>query len=196
MFPLTYICRHGQTDWNAERRLQGQHETDINDIGRAQADGNGRALGLVLGDEVHSFRFLSSPMRRTRETMERIRAAMGLDPLDYETDDLLKEVSFGDWQGFTLAELDAREPGTSARRDADKWYHVPPGNTAESYAMMALRVARWLETHDRQSVVVAHGGIVRALFHLVGGLSGEEASMMDVPQDRILKLEGTSLIWL
>ena len=196
MYPLTYICRHGQTDWNAERRLQGQHETDINALGRAQADGNGRALGLLLGEAAGSFRFIASPMRRTRETMERIRAAMALDPAAYETDDLLKEVSFGDWQGFTLPELDAREPGTSALRDADKWNHLPPGNSAESYAMMALRVARWLETHDRQAVIVAHGGIVRALFHLVGGLSGEEASMMDVPQDRILKLEGMRLAWL
>src|SRR5690606_32233692 len=77
--PTIYLVRHGQTDWNAEYRLQGQADTDLNETGRAQAGRNGRRLAGLVADPA-GFDFVSSPMRRTRETMERLRAAMGLDP--------------------------------------------------------------------------------------------------------------------
>ena len=107
MYPLVYIVRHGQTAWNAEFRLQGQADTDLNALGREQATGNGRRLADLVGDP-GEFDFVASPMRRTRETMERIRAAMKLDPLAYRTDIRLIEVNFGDWQSFTFAELETR----------------------------------------------------------------------------------------
>ena len=195
MYPLTYISRHGQTDWNVEKRLQDQMETDINAVGQAQADANGQRLATLIKGDPASYRFVASPMRRTRETMERIRRNMGLDPSVYATDELLKELSFGEWQGFTFPELDAVTPGTSTMREADKWNFRPPGAAAESYAMLAGRVRRWLATLDRPTVCVTHGGIIRSLFHIVEGLSGEEAAMMSVPQDRLLVLEGNRLAW-
>src|SRR5690242_2840143 len=110
MYPLVYIARHGQTEWNAEHRLQGQADTDINTLGRKQAAFNGRRLAELIG-KGPDFDFVASPMRRTRETMQLMREAMGLDPLAYRTDPRLVEISFGDWQGFTFAELEARFPG-------------------------------------------------------------------------------------
>jgi broad specificity phosphatase PhoE len=77
MTPLIYFVRHGQTPWNAEQRLQGQADIDINAVGREQADRNGRRLAELIPDPA-VFDFVASPMRRTRETMERARAAMGL----------------------------------------------------------------------------------------------------------------------
>ncbi|MGY2994394.1 broad specificity phosphatase PhoE [Mesorhizobium sp. URHB0026] len=103
MYPLVYIVRHGQTAWNAEFRLQGQADTDLNALGLEQASANGRRLAALVGAP-QEFDFVASPMRRTRETMERIRAAMRLDPLAYRTDIRLIEVNFGDWQSFTFAE--------------------------------------------------------------------------------------------
>ncbi|MCB1382511.1 MAG: histidine phosphatase family protein [Notoacmeibacter sp.] len=196
MYPLTYFSRHGQTDWNVEKRLQGQMETDINPLGQAQADGNGRRLAQAIKGDPASYRYVASPMRRTRETMERIRRNMGLDPLVYETDRLLMELSFGDWEGHTFAELDALKPGTSHLRDSGKWNFCPPGEGAESYAMLAARVARWLEGLERPTVCVTHGGIIRSLFHLVEGMDGEEAATLNVPQDRLLVLEGNRLSWV
>lgn len=193
--PLVYLVRHGQTDWNVERRLQGQADTDINDVGRRQATANGELLATIV-DDAQRFDFVASPLRRTRETMERIRAAMGLDPTDYRTDDRLKEIHFGDWQGFTYPELEVRQPGSRARRSVDKWNFLPPGAGAETYATLALRVSDWLETLDRPTVCVAHGGVVRAVFRIVGGLSPEDCAMMDVPQDRILRIEDGALVWL
>ena len=77
---LIYMIRHGQTDWNAEGRLQGQQNIDLNALGREQASRNGEDLLALIGDRVGDFAFVASPLARTRETMELLRAAMGLDP--------------------------------------------------------------------------------------------------------------------
>jgi len=193
--PLVYLVRHGQTDWNVERRLQGQADTDINAVGRLQATANGEHLAAIVGDAA-AFDFVASPLRRTRETMERIRAAMGLDPAGYRTDDRLKEIHFGDWQGFTYPELELSQPGSGARRSRDKWHFLPPGVGAETYAALTERVSGWLETIDRPTICVAHGGIVRAVFRIVGGLTPEECAVMDIPQDRILRIAGGALEWI
>lgn len=195
MYPLVYFVRHGQTQWNAESRLQGQADTDLNALGREQASHNGQRLaGLVHNPE--EFDFVASPMRRTRETMERLRAAMKLDPLAYRTEPLLVELSFGDWQGFTFAELEARDPGSTRQRSLDKWNFQPPGEGAESYQMLLERVKPWFDALDRDTVCVTHGGVVRALFRVVLGMPMREAVRMDVPQDRLLRLQGRSLEWL
>lgn len=195
MYPLVYIARHGQTEWNAEARLQGQADTDLNALGREQASRNGRRLAEFVHNP-QDFDFVSSPMRRTRETMERLRAAMKLDPHAYRTEPLLVELSFGDWQGFTFAELEARDPGSTRQRRLDKWNFQPPGEGAESYQMLLERVKPWFEALDRNTVCVTHGGIVRALFRLVLGMSAQDAVRLDVPQDRLLRLEGRRLEWL
>lgn len=193
--PLLYVVRHGQTAWNAEHRLQGQADTDLNETGKLQASHNGRALAGLLG-AAEDFDFVASPMRRTRQTMERVRTAMGLDPAAYRTDLRLKELHFGDWQGYTYADLEIRSPGSAARRDLDKWNFLPPGKDAESYAMLAARVGTWLDEVAGPSVCVAHGGVVRALFRLVGGLDEADCANLDVPQDRILRIEGRGIEWM
>ncbi len=193
--PTVYFVRHGETDWNAEARLQGQADTDLNDKGRAQASANGRSLAGLIPDPA-MFDFVASPMRRTRETMERLRVSMGLDPSGYRTDPCLVEVNFGDWQGHTFAELEAVDPGCFARRQTDKWAFVPPGEGAESYAGLAARVRPWLEGIERDTVCVTHGGVLRAVFMLSGALEPNEAVMLPIPQDRILRLAGSRLEWI
>ena len=195
MTPLLYVVRHGQTPWNAEQRLQGQADIDINTVGREQADRNGRRLAELIPDP-ENFDFVASPMRRTRETMERARAAMGLDPMAYRTDPRLVEVNFGDWQGFTFAELEARAPGTSTARQHDKWDFVPPGEDAESYEMLACRIRPWLVETSRPTVCVTHGGVMRAIFRLVEDLPKNKAAALEIPQDRVLRVESGRLDWL
>ncbi|PBC02014.1 histidine phosphatase family protein [Mesorhizobium sp. WSM3860] len=195
MYPLVYIARHGQTQWNAERRLQGQADTDINALGRAQATRNGRRLAEFVRDPA-DFDFVASPMRRTRETMELMRAAMGLDPFAYRTDPRLVEMSFGDWQGFTFAELESRLPGSTDGRRHAKWDFQPPGEGAESYETLLERIRPWVDALQRQTVCVTHGGVMRCLFRIVEGMSKKEAASLEMPQDRLLRLEGRSLEWL
>ena len=190
-----YIVRHGQTDWNVEFRLQGQSETDLNEVGRGQAAGNGRLLARLI-DDPSRFAFLASPMKRTRQTLEIIRGALGLPSTGYGTDPRLVEVHFGDWEAYTFAELEKKMPGSSTARDHDKWGFLPPGAGAESYAMMAERVRPWLNGLAGPIVVVTHGGVIRAMFNILNGLSGPEAAVMEVPQDRVAAIENGRIGWI
>jgi broad specificity phosphatase PhoE len=195
MLPLVYFVRHGQTDWNIEGRLQGQADTDITELGRRQADRNGRKLAELIG-MAEDFDFVASPMRRTRETMERVRAAMGLDPNAYRIDSRLIEVHFGDWQGHTFVELESRQPGSTMARSKDKWNFVPPGAKGESYQMLMERVRPWFEALERPTVCVTHGGVVRTVFRMVEDMPERQAARLDVPQDRVLRLSEGRLDWL
>lgn len=195
MPPLVYFVRHGQTPWNAEFRLQGQADTDMTDVGRAQADRNGRKLGEVIANP-DAFDFVASPMRRTRETMERVRLAMRLPADGFRTDPRLVEVHFGDWQGHTFAELEAVASGSTAARIADKWDFCPPGDGAESYEMLLERVRPWFEALKHPTVCVTHGGVLRTVFRLVAAMPKNEASALEIPQDRVLRLQNSTLEWL
>lgn len=195
MTRLVYFVRHGQTAWNAEYRLQGQAETMITPHGRQQAEGNGGRLAQLIPDPA-GFDYVASPMKRTRETMERVRTVLGLPPDGYRTEPRIVELSFGDWQGFTLSELEQRDPGSTKARLADKWRFVPPGKGAESYAMLQERVTPWFESLARDTVCVTHGGVLRVILRLVEALSEDEAASLDIPQDRVLRLQAGRLEWL
>jgi broad specificity phosphatase PhoE len=186
---LLYVIRHGQTDWNAERRLQGQRDIGLNDIGREQARLNGLALAAILGEDAGSFDYVASPLGRTRATMEILRTAMGLQPEAYRTDERLLEVSFGAWEGSTLKELKVTQPERLAERNAAKWDFIPPGDDAESYEIMSWRIGSWLQSVDRPTVCVAHGGVIRALFRLIADIPKDAAAEGEIPQDRILKID-------
>lgn len=167
--PILYFARHGQTDWNAERRLQGQHDIPLNSLGRIQAAQSGRILRELFvreGLQPADFDYVSSPLGRARETMELMRTGLGLDPVQYRTDPRLKEMSFGRWEGHTFAELKDREAEGLAAREKDKWGFVLPGG--ESYAQLTVRVREWYESIERDTVVAAHGGVCRALIAHLG----------------------------
>lgn len=192
--PVLYYIRHGETDWNVEARLQGQHDTPMNAKGRAQASRCGEILrDLFARDAIDpaSLPYVASPLGRTRETMERLRRALGLDPAAYALDPRLIEVSFGDWEGFTLGELETRCPAQVAARDRDKWGFTPPG--AESYAVMSLRMRDWYDSLSGDTVVVSHGGTMRALIVQLGIASKEEAPFLDVDQGVVYVIQPGSI---
>ena len=181
--PKVYFARHGQTDWNAERRLQGQHDIPLNSLGRVQAARNGAILsdlfirdGLGAGD----LDYVSSPLSRARETMELMRFGLGLEPRGYRLDPRLLEMSFGRWEGFTFAELQAKEAEALAARERDKWGFVLP--EGESYAQLVVRVRDWYESVERDTVVAAHGGVCRALIAHLGIQPTEIASLGEIGQ--------------
>ena len=183
---LLIFIRHGQTDWNAEGRMQGQRDIPLNRIGELQATGNGERLGAFFEREnidPATLDFVSSPLGRTRATMERLRQAMGLEVAAYRLEDQLKEITLGDWEGFTLEDLADDEQDKLLQRKSDKWGFVPP--KGESYRMLADRIGVWLKTVDRPSVVVSHGGVYRVLRGLLEGLDTVSVPRLDVPQDKV-----------
>ncbi|MCY6381673.1 histidine phosphatase family protein [Hoeflea prorocentri] len=194
--PVVYVVRHGITDWNMAMRFQGAQDIPINAQGRAQADSNGLLLRQELGASASTFDFVASPLSRTRETMERVRAAMGLEAKEYRTDDRLIEVCFGDWEGSTIEELSRSEPDRFRERSEDKWNFQPPGASSESYEILSWRVAAWFKEIQRPTVCVSHGGVIRSLFRRIAGMSGEDAAELIIPQDRVLKIEGRHMHWL
>ena len=182
--PVLYFVRHGETDLNIEQRLQGQYETSLNARGRAQARECGGLLMRLFAREQHQtqdYGYVSSPLQRARETMQLARATLGLDPSSYEVDARLMEISYGEWEGSTLPEIQARDPHVLARREEDKWGFTPPGG--ECYRDVAARVGAWYATVTRDTVVVAHGGVARALMANFNILPEEEAAHADIDHE-------------
>jgi broad specificity phosphatase PhoE len=181
--PILYFARHGQTDWNAERRLQGQRDIPLNTLGREQAAQCGVILRSMFardGVGAAGLDYVSSPLGRARETMELMRTGLGLAPQDYRLDPRLMEMSFGRWEGHTFAELQSREAAGLAAREKDKWGFVMPGG--ESYEQLVVRVRDWYDSLERDTVVAAHGGVCRALIAHLGIRPKEEASLGDIGQ--------------
>jgi broad specificity phosphatase PhoE len=192
--PVLYFVRHGETDFNIEQRLQGQYETSLNARGRAQARECGRLLKDLFAREqrqTHDYVYVSSPLRRARETMQLVRSTLGLEPDTYEVDDRLMEISYGEWEGSTLPEIQARDPHLLARREEDKWGFKPPGG--ECYRDVAARVGAWYATVTRDTVVVAHGGVARALMANFNILPQEEAAHADIAHGVVYVFTGGTM---
>ena len=191
-----FFCRHGQTEYNAQDRLQGRREVPLNALGRSQAKRNGAYLFRRLGERARDFRFLASPMDRAQETMRIIRTQLRLDPAAFETDERLMEVGYGDWEGPTIPEVASRDPQAVVDREADKWNYRCPGANSESYAELLTRIEPLLEELTARTIIVSHGGVGRAVLRGVGKISEDDAAMTIVPQDRILTFDDSGPRWV
>jgi broad specificity phosphatase PhoE len=184
--PVIYYIRHGETAWNAAGRLQGARDTALNDLGREQAVQAGHILSDLLardGRDKSELPYLSSPLLRARTTMELMRGALELPPRQYATDDRLREIGYGKWEGFTLAEMQAADPVFFARRLADKWRVAPEGG--ETYEAVQRRMSEWYGQVNTDTVVVAHGGTARALMVSLGFETPESAADLPIAQGAV-----------
>lgn len=184
--PVILYARHGETDWNAEHRFQGQREVPMNAKGLAQARSHGSRLAGA-GIDLSDFRFVSSPLGRARETMRLIRTGLGLDPEGFTTDPVLLEASYGDFEGMTYSEMAAAHPDFVEWRARDRWNSLPPNG--ESLAMVRERVRPFLDGLRNDTLIVAHGALGRAVRQLLLGLDEEEAAHFDFPQDCVFRFE-------
>ena len=159
------MLRHGQTDFNLGSRMQGQLDTQLSELGRAQAI----AAAEVLG-KLQPLLIVSSDLRRAYDTAIKLGERTGLKVW---VDDRLRETHLGDWQGLTHAQIDAEAPGARlAWREDATW--APHGGesrvdvAARSLPLIAELVSSDLEwgdpnQPDRPVVLVAHGGLIAAL---------------------------------
>lgn len=153
------MMRHGQTTYNAGRRMQGQLDTPLSDVGLAQA--HAAADWLVDRDIVT---IVSSDLSRARDTAEIIGEKLGLN---VELDPRLRETHLGTWQGMTHTEVDEAFEGARAAWRHDPAWTPPQGESRLDVAGRArpvvdklMRDADW----DGHSVLlVAHGGTIAAL---------------------------------
>lgn len=187
-----YFVRHGETDWNAVRRYQGQTDTPLNDKGRGQAARNGRILRELLAGR-RDVDFVASPLMRTTETMMIVRREMGLIPDDFRRDDRLKEINFGHWEGRIWDVLPDEDPVAFQARRSDPFNWRPIGG--ESYGDLAERVRGWLAEINQDTVVVSHGGVSRVVRGHVLALEVAAIPLLDVPQDKVLLLTFDKSEW-
>jgi probable phosphoglycerate mutase len=191
---VIYYVRHGLTDWNVQQRLQGHHDVPLNLEGRAQAVRCGEILRDLLGRDGRSpqdLDYVSSPLVRARETMELMRATLGLQPGGYRVDARLAEISFGEWEGLTYADVLARDQDVVARRETNKWSFLPPGG--ESYAQLTVRLRAWHETVDTDTVVAAHGGTARALIAHLAIAAPDDATHYSIDQGVVYVFAGNAV---
>lgn len=158
------MLRHGQTVFNADSRMQGQLDTELSDLGRAQA----AAVAEVLAKR-QPLAIVSSDLRRALDTAVVLGERSGL-PVQVDT--RLRETHLGDWQGMTHVEVDTAAPGARlAWREDARW--APHGGesrvdvAARGIPLVAELVAaqeEWgADASDRPVVLVAHGGLIAGL---------------------------------
>jgi len=155
---MLYLVRHGQTDWNLQRRIQGSTDIPLNDTGREQAARAGRLLSGRHWDVL-----ASSPLSRAYETAEIIGSDIGLGsfgPPEIEIVPELVERAYGDAEGLTDTELRRRFPGDTPVPGRERRTDVATRAVA---ALVALG-----ERHPGADiVVVAHGGLIRSVLNAV-----------------------------
>ncbi|MCX2163363.1 histidine phosphatase family protein [Corynebacterium auriscanis] len=153
------LIRHGQTEYNATGRMQGQLDTELSEVGREQA----RAAAEVLAGWAVS-RVIASDLERAEETARILAEPWGVD---VETDQRLRETDLGAWQGASHKEVDADYPGQRAYWKHDPEWAPPQGESRVQVAERAFAVVDEVmntDAFDRGLVViVAHGGTIGAL---------------------------------
>ncbi|MET0734450.1 MAG: histidine phosphatase family protein [Microbacterium sp.] len=168
------LVRHGETDWNRERRIQGSTDIPLNDAGRAQARETAEALHASLGDEVPTV--VASDLSRARETAEIIAAGLGTRVARLYPG--LRERSYGEAEGVDAAEFSARW---------GDWHgaEVPGAEPWSDLRRRGIRTIRHVVRDARRGsapasttvVAVTHGAFIREVIrHATSGelpLAGE-----------------------
>jgi probable phosphoglycerate mutase len=187
MSQTIYFVRHGETTWNLQGRMQGHLNAPLTARGLREARRDGAALrSLIEGDDHYALVF--SPLGRTRETATIIAEEARPYLRTQRSDDRLREVSWGDWDGLTIAEIKARDPALWQAHVEDRWNVGPPGG--ESYRMLCERVADWFASvqDEPRLIVVSHGALGRALRGVCLNLPPEQVLRLPEPQDALIRL--------
>lgn len=187
--PIIFI-RHGETDWNRDGLIQGTSDIVLNALGRRQA----RAIACKLADLIEKpgeVMFNVSPLMRARQTMDVILDGLDLPDDTAITDERLKEISFGKWEGRFWRELVDHSDGHEMERVGYHW--CPQGG--ESYHDVAMRVAEWLTELQTPVVTVAHGVVGRVLRGLSLDLSPGETRHLPISQWRFFRLADGDIEW-
>jgi len=171
------LIRHGETAWNAVRRLQGHTDIPLNEEGERQAEALARSLASENLDAI-----ISSDLGRAMQTAQAVAARHPHVPL--HTDPGLRERGYGVFEGLLYTEIAERYPVEFAEwqaRDVDAV--MPAGErVAESFRQFFQRcqdgIARWAARYPQQSIlIVAHGGVLECAYRAARGLS------IDGPRD-------------
>lgn len=179
-FPKIWFLRHGQTEWNAERRIQGQLESRLSPLGLSHARQQAELIKPILAQNPACF---VSPLGRAQQT-----ADIALGGAAFVTDPRLAEADAGDLQGMTLDEVELRYPEIWAAnpRHLELFCAAPGG---EGYASFHARILAFMQELQGPAVVVAHGLLGQVMRGIVQGLSLQQMAGLSNEQGCIYVLE-------
>lgn len=179
-FPKIWFLRHGQTEWNAERRIQGQLESRLSALGQSHARQQADLIAPILLQNPTCF---ASPLGRAQQT-----ADIALAGTPFETDARLAEAHAGELQGMTLDEVATRFPDISAAnpRHLDLFCAAPKGEGFDSFH---TRIHAFMKDLQGPSVVVAHGLLGQVMRGIALGLSRGQMAELSNEQGCIYLLE-------
>lgn len=160
-YPELLILRHGETEWNAEGRMQGALNSPLTKAGKAQAVRQGEILQAF---DLQGFDALSSPQGRAVETAA---IALARQVTHLRTDDRLREIGVGDWAGMIRSALPGAEAFIEGPDGALELYERAPGG--EGFAALEQRCAGFLASLGRPTVIVTHGITSRMLRAIATG---------------------------
>ena len=184
------LVRHGETDWNAQRRIQGQIDIPLNEKGRVQAAATAAGLAGERFDAVYS-----SDLARAWQTAQPIAAALGL-PLHAEPG--LRERHYGRMQGLTAEEARVQFPALYAPYAArDPHYDLDGGESLDVFAARVAAALRELaQRHEGQSLVlVAHGGVLDVVYRHATGRCLRQPRDFPVPNAGLNWIEYRDSAW-
>ena len=152
---MIYLARHGETDDNARRVVQGWIDTPLNERGREQA----RELVTAVKD-LGIAAIWTSHLARAAETAEIVGDALGIEP---RADDRLAESRRGSWEGRSLDEIEESEPEAWAgwKRGGPDFRFPGGGESLAEHQARVLAVIEAIRAGDQPALVVAHGGTIR-----------------------------------
>ena len=181
-YPKIWFLRHGQTEWNAVRRIQGQLESRLSEQGRWHASEQARIMAPIL--HAHSPKCIASPLIRAFDT-----ATIALGDTPFETDPDLMEIHAGDWQGLFYDDVLAGWPDVvNADMTAlELFEHAPAG---EGAAAFRARIQSVLDRLSEPTVIVAHGLWGQVARAILRGISDAEMRRLDNLQGVVYVLEG------
>lgn len=184
--PKVWLLRHGETVWNAEKRIQGQLESELTPRGIAQAHQQADLMRPILADAPPCF---VSPLGRAQQTAQ---IALGGKP--FQTDPRLAEVHAGDWQGLLRDEVLADHPALAQATALDVFLSAPGGERFDGFR---ARIVAFLNDLITPSVVVAHGLLGQVLRGLICGFDRAQMGALPNGQGCVYVLEnGTETVLL
>ncbi|MCB9453435.1 MAG: histidine phosphatase family protein [Anaerolineaceae bacterium] len=183
------LIRHGETDWNIQRRWQGQAVVPLNKTGLAQAQALATHLQARPVMEIHS-----SDLSRAWDTASIIGKALGIDP---HPDPRWREFSLGIFQGLTRDEIHVKYPVEYAQFERDKWnYTVPNGESRRDLQNRAFSAWQSLleQATGDEVLVVSHGGTLRLLLERLFK-NDPRLDGLHLPNTSMTTLEYTNQSW-
>jgi broad specificity phosphatase PhoE len=181
-----YFARHGETEFNVERRWQGSsNDSPLTARGVEQARQTGKILRGVIDLENPPL-FVSSPLGRARATTEHALESLGLPRDNYTLDTRLVEIDLGEWTGTLADHVKLHDRERWDARQRDQWNITCPGG--ESLSMAAKRAIDWIESVDRETVAISHGVFGKVLRATYIDLPAAEISGLLGPHGSVFRL--------